>query len=372
MCIPVGIIGTKEYRKPEWVTHMEELQAALKGKDSSVVVANNSSLMCATSSMSVDSLEESNRKYCSEELGKSSSTSLSRSAQHSFYLSPPPTAPDNNAMNEPFYISHYQESHSDYKSNFEMPPFISMSCDQVTSSKHSNVDYLDSAMTDYLNSYRHSLSSVMELMSNVSVGSNLTECIPEVQYHETKLGADSVEHVYVEDEDVIQDDNSYYILTPIEENSEQSTESGSTPGSLSYENKQGMCCINESNIPQRISSSCDPIPSTSSITFSHAEMHEKYQTFPKSKIPVAQKNFRQQSTMYPLEPRELDPAAFHQLHTADSQEELQEFLLLESECMTDGRNRGLASAFVMSDDEHSETGSNEEEQDDLVSGRTAY
>lgn len=25
-------MGTKEYKKPEWVTHMEELQAALKGK----------------------------------------------------------------------------------------------------------------------------------------------------------------------------------------------------------------------------------------------------------------------------------------------------------------------------------------------------
>ncbi|KAJ8977043.1 hypothetical protein NQ317_000715 [Molorchus minor] len=51
--------------------------------------------------------------------------------------------------------------------------------------------------------------------------------------------------------------------------------------------------------------------------------------------------------MYPLEPRELDPSAFFQLHTADSQEELQEFLLLESECMGDSnRGRGLASAFV--------------------------
>lgn len=27
----LGIVGTKEYRKPEWVSHMEELQAALKG-----------------------------------------------------------------------------------------------------------------------------------------------------------------------------------------------------------------------------------------------------------------------------------------------------------------------------------------------------
>lgn len=26
-----GIVGTKDYRKPEWVSHMEELQAALKG-----------------------------------------------------------------------------------------------------------------------------------------------------------------------------------------------------------------------------------------------------------------------------------------------------------------------------------------------------
>ncbi|RLU21523.1 hypothetical protein DMN91_005896, partial [Ooceraea biroi] len=28
-----GILGTKEYRKPEWVTHMEEMQEALRGKN---------------------------------------------------------------------------------------------------------------------------------------------------------------------------------------------------------------------------------------------------------------------------------------------------------------------------------------------------
>jgi len=27
-----GILGTKEYRKPEWVTQMEEMQEALRGK----------------------------------------------------------------------------------------------------------------------------------------------------------------------------------------------------------------------------------------------------------------------------------------------------------------------------------------------------
>lgn len=26
------IIGTKDYRKPEWVAHMEEMQEALQGK----------------------------------------------------------------------------------------------------------------------------------------------------------------------------------------------------------------------------------------------------------------------------------------------------------------------------------------------------
>lgn len=27
----LGIVGSKDYRKPEWVTHMEEMQKALKG-----------------------------------------------------------------------------------------------------------------------------------------------------------------------------------------------------------------------------------------------------------------------------------------------------------------------------------------------------
>lgn len=27
------IVGTKDYRKPEWVSHMEEMQEALKGKE---------------------------------------------------------------------------------------------------------------------------------------------------------------------------------------------------------------------------------------------------------------------------------------------------------------------------------------------------
>lgn len=32
------IIGTKEYRQPEWVTHMEEMREALKGKISYAIL----------------------------------------------------------------------------------------------------------------------------------------------------------------------------------------------------------------------------------------------------------------------------------------------------------------------------------------------
>ncbi len=34
------IVGTKEYRKPEWVTHMEQMQEALKGNEN-IDIRNN-------------------------------------------------------------------------------------------------------------------------------------------------------------------------------------------------------------------------------------------------------------------------------------------------------------------------------------------
>ncbi|XP_072764147.1 uncharacterized protein [Anoplolepis gracilipes] len=73
----------------------------------------------------------------------------------------------------------------------------------------------------------------------------------------------------------------------------------------------------------------------------------KYHTYPKSKIPILKcarkqrlENYVMDPRMFPLEPREIDLESFQQLHTADSQEELQEFLLLESQC---SGNLGLAS-----------------------------
>lgn len=37
------IVGTKDYRKPEWVTHMEQMQEALKGKYIKIKIKINKS-----------------------------------------------------------------------------------------------------------------------------------------------------------------------------------------------------------------------------------------------------------------------------------------------------------------------------------------
>lgn len=92
-------------------------------------------------------------------------------------------------------------------------------------------------------------------------------------------------------------------------------------------------------------------------TFKH---RRKYHTYPKSRIPVPKyskerrfENYPADPRMFPLEPREIDLESFQQLHTADSQEELQEFLLLESQC---SGNLGLAGdvSEVSYDEHHTE------------------
>lgn len=51
----LGILGTKEYRKPEWVTHMEEMQEALRGKNLNMAGCMPSD---AEYSFSTDSLDD--------------------------------------------------------------------------------------------------------------------------------------------------------------------------------------------------------------------------------------------------------------------------------------------------------------------------
>ena len=77
------------------------------------------------------------------------------------------------------------------------------------------------------------------------------------------------------------------------------------------------------------------------VTAGLEQLDVRRRTFPRTKGEA-----RHGDLGYPLEPRELDPEAFDQLHTADSSEELQEFLLLESQCMS--QETGLAAAFLSS------------------------
>nr|XP_012219363.1 PREDICTED: uncharacterized protein LOC105670421 [Linepithema humile] len=92
--------------------------------------------------------------------------------------------------------------------------------------------------------------------------------------------------------------------------------------------------------------------SEESIVKSTYDCKKKYHTYPKSRIPVSKRtierkieNYVMDPRMFPLEPREIDLESFQQLHTVDSQEELQEFLLLESQC---SGNLGLAATISTS------------------------
>ncbi|KAG7188130.1 hypothetical protein KM043_013353 [Ampulex compressa] len=129
--------------------------------------------------------------------------------------------------------------------------------------------------------------------------------------------------------------NSVFYLSPIEENSEAS--------STSCQRKTGI---------KSYKTMCDPQHYPRNIGRSEAMSEfdnvRKYHTYPKSRIPVPRwskerhfRNYMMDPPIYPLEPREIDLEAFQQLHTADSQEELQEFLLLESQC---SGNLGFGSA----------------------------
>lgn len=129
---------------------------------------------------------------------------------------------------------------------------------------------------------------------------------------------------------------SFHYLPPIEESSEPSS------GSSSKSNQFSTTFLK--------SSSCHDITNTDLYESLSDCSQGRSQTFPKrskSNLKSKSYNLTDNRTLYPLEPRELDPSAFYQLHNADSQEELQEFLLLESQCMsTEG---GLSAAFTSRD-----------------------
>lgn len=214
----------------------------------------------------------------------------------------------------------------------------------------------DTAMAEYLNSRRHSHSTTREFISHDSLldDGNSDEKHSSDQYLTRSYCPQSSQskeaEMYVDDdsEPINIRKDSFFLLSPIEENSEKadSAENESIYGSCNSGNRSIETKSPKS--PRLFSHSWDHLPERKN---SFKECDEQYQTLPRAKIPVAHTNRDiWDSFRFPTEPRELDPAAYHQLHTADSQEELQEFLLLESECMTDGKSNGLASAFTMSDE----------------------
>lgn len=127
--------------------------------------------------------------------------------------------------------------------------------------------------------------------------------------------------------------SSFHLLPPIEESSEPSSTGSSNTHIESYVR----------------SSSCHDIPDTPSFNdFPSTDYSQRCHTYPKrSKNVRINYELTENRTLYPLEPREIDPGAFFQLHTVDSQEELQEFLLLESQCMSN--DGGISAAFCDDD-----------------------
>jgi len=418
-----GIMGTKEYRKPEWVTKMEELKEQLRG--------NNVAMSCMpehgvsdNDMMSVDSLETESVHHLHVDMGPARK-------RREVQLGSMPSLEDMSIGDDSVFVSN-TSSYSDtlncaamassavHVSVTETPCLLdsSHSChfgdnlhpsvqtalpknetinDVDTSSVSTSSDYAHLVMTGYLNSHRHSITAAIEALDTNSSVKGESDCAskvlnnasgsnehneefvsiegPVLCLHERKEKSEEVlEIVYVsknENSDKSHPaSSSFYLLSPIQESSEPSTENSCNAGSdgvgaRSYLDKH------EHSTMKFLSASCEVISSTDASMTSH-NLQTKYQTFPRSKIPVfnpirsnACYNVSEDPTMYPLEPREIDPAGFHQLHMADSQEELQEFLLLESQCMTlDGH--GLAAAFIVSDDEDSH--SDDDDDRGAVSG----
>lgn len=283
---------------------MEELKVALTGN-------SQTSLPCVlhdtSASISVDSLDSQNSR-------KKKGRNASKSYESLCLLN---ENPEEGGLTS-FYI--HPQSNESFLSDRSSKD--SVKSDPTPRGKV-KMNFVQSAMADYLNSHRHSLSSLMEIMH-----------VNEREDHGRRRCESEKTDSYDQESFLEKCPSSYAILSPIEENSEPSTRSSSCRNSSSSEKRKAN---------RILSTSCDPIPSEPLFA-----TEKKYQTFPRRK--TSDEAFSSDCN-YPLEPREIDPFAYHQLHTADSQEELQEFLLLESECMSDINDRGLASAFTISYEE---------------------
>lgn len=313
----LGIVGTKEYRKPEWVTHMEELQEALKGKDESSLVCLLHGSVASFTQGSVKSQESTGKQLLTKQFNEPNADNDS-----SHVIS--------NHADSPFHQAFFMEN-----------KLQQSSLENEHTYKTRNRNTKECSLTRYLNLRRHSIGSLMEFADesgDIEFRNFKYHSIPNLlnNRHPLYIGGtlQSSEYIY----------SDSFGLSPIQEYSEPSTQSGS---------------FKEANvISKRITSdlsllsySCDVLPSKFE---DNTAVSIKCQTFPRSRTDnnintlEHTTHYFGETLRFPLAPREIDPFAYYQLHTADSQEELQEFLLLESACMSDNKGAGLASAFCTS------------------------
>ncbi|KAE8746082.1 hypothetical protein FOCC_FOCC007206, partial [Frankliniella occidentalis] len=373
-----GILGTKEYRKPEWVTQMEELKDALKGTDQCARTRNPVCLSITSMSpepsdqMSVDSLDMSSRSRLDQSrlnrrpgghMASGSWASLGDLSigSDSVFLSTGSSCSEESpymSVHVPFILNQLPTQVDECSilcsSSFDEPALDGSSanfCGKLPDGKQ-----LNSELREHLS---NTSSKVLENRHNLEVFEDIALCntrqtrasVADAQEIEVPMwehldlkedrGCCTIEYSPEEAAEYTEvDDYNHRFLSTIMENSEPTSSSGSdTAADRPYSPPIVFA-------GRLLSSSCNALD----INFQPLEAHIRCQTYPRSRVSTVGKDLRMHSclrrTLYPLEPRELDPTGFQQLHTADSNDELQEFLLLESQCMHTNCNSEIHSNFV--------------------------
>lgn len=384
----LGILGTKEYRKPEWVTHMEEIQQALRGKnrarrlDVTDCMPNNAE--CSYSSDSLDDRalkDESSQRDSSTVISEFSST---RTLMNISDIKSP--FDEGKATSQECLLSRRYSDSTGTEENFtvkyslqinapceEHTPIISDLIMQKKKVQDKNVEKCNSAVeeisssvidTSILNAQNTRIKH-QEHRQNMIKVLNTSEELPMVSYGSIEYRKHFAEFPPTRHERQIQE----YFQSNVKGTASQSR--SKSPFYLSpIEEKSEKRMSNQNNFDTKI---YKMVPEELVLKPVY-HYNKKYHTYPKSRIPVSKysrerryENYVMDPRMFPLEPREIDLESFQQLHTADSQEELQEFLLLESQC---SGNLGLAGNVFAS--EVSCDGYRTEDERGTMSGRILF
>lgn len=390
----LGIVGTKEYRKPSWVTHMEEMQEAIRGKKR--VFDPKTSLLC-TSNFSSDSLDtESLHNYEESSSQRDSSTIVSevsstktltnitddhqqdildfcavrqvnvgRIKQLHFAGSTSFENVFERTNGQKFFAAassgHYSYCEPDIKQiSSPIPIPAKRKSLKAPNSKSSDlsVEQTDPRDIEYFMQKANLPCPARPKRIKLDKKNSdlLLECLtkPVIYKRSNFQNTNTIEnfgnfqefYISNDQEFEIANDESLDIRTIAHFNVSLPTRlfltsSKNVPSSQS--SQEDFQSFDELDLldnyggktPENFlkSSKCSHVDCT-------FDVHTKYHTYPKSRIPLPRRLLNQKkafknlidSEMYPLEPREIELDCYQQLHNADSQEELQEFLLLESEC----------------------------------------